>query len=200
MKIIKLYPIYFALALINLDFPLTAFADPHNGSANVVQTDSSEDSTVAARSEPELDVESLRLEKVANSYRRWGFYSHAEEIVRFILDTRRKKLGPDHLEIAGYLSELGWLCAEQGRYLQAETHYIRALAITTKLWGADNLNVADQLDNLAGVYRSQSRFAEAQMLYERAISIWKKSATPNHSDSAAVLANFGANARRSRLV
>ena len=139
-----------------------------------------------------MDTESLdRMEKIADGYRRRGLYSYAEAIIQDVFEIRRKKKGPDDPEMANYHNNLGWLQAEQGKYAEAENHYLRAVAITEKHWGPNHPDLADQMNNLAGVYRAQARFAEAEALYQRCIKIWQNYSGSDHPNLAIALNNLG---------
>jgi tetratricopeptide (TPR) repeat protein len=80
------------------------------------------------------------MEKLADSYRRRGLYAHAERIIQKVFEVRQKIKGLDHPELADYHNDLGLLQAEQGKYLAAESNFLRAIAITEPHWGSDHPN------------------------------------------------------------
>jgi tetratricopeptide (TPR) repeat protein len=83
------------------------------------------------------------MEKLADSYRRRGLYAHAERIIQKVFEVRQKIKGLDHPELAYYHNDLGLLQAEQGKYLAAESNFLRAIAITETHSGSDNPDLAD---------------------------------------------------------
>src|SRR5262245_59259334 len=84
------------------------------------------------------------------------------------------RLGPNHLEVANALNELGKVYQAMRRAADAEPVYRRSLEIRTARLGPDHALVAQSLNNIAEVYREQGRFGEAEPLYRRGMGIVEK--------------------------
>jgi tetratricopeptide (TPR) repeat protein len=120
------------------------------------------------------------------------------------LDIREKTLGPDHVDVAQSLLNLGSLYASQtlpvelyegaapvyrghGLHAEAETLYKRALEIREKVFGPDHEAVAGSLNSLGWLYQLQGRYADAEPLYKGALEIREKVFGPDHADVAGSL-------------
>ena len=68
----------------------------------------------------------------------------------------------------------------QGKHVQAEPHFKRALEIDEQVYGSDHPNVASHLNNLAGNYQALGKLAEAEPLFKRAWTIWEKTLGPDN--------------------
>ena len=68
--------------------------------------------------------------------------------------------------MANSIHNLAKLYQVQGRYVEAEPLYKRALTIAEKTLGPDHPLVATGINNLASLYDIQGRYAEAESLYE----------------------------------
>ena len=82
-----------------------------------------------------------------------------------------KSLGPEHLDTAKNLIDLGNLYQETGQYAKAEPLYKRALKIREKILGPDHRTVAECLDELAALYWAKGESAKAEPLSQRAAGI-----------------------------
>ena len=87
------------------------------------------------------------------------------------------------------MQNVGAVLHAQGKDVEAEQLYRRALAIAEKRYRPTDPQLGRLIDNLAGAVRAQERFAEAGPLYERAIAIFEASLRPTHFDTALALQN-----------
>jgi tetratricopeptide (TPR) repeat protein len=87
------------------------------------------------------------------------------------LKIEEKKLGPDHLDTAKTLDNLGELYFETGQYAKAEPLFQRALKIREKVLGSEHASVAECLDQLAALYWQKGQPAKAEPLSQRAAGI-----------------------------
>ena len=100
------------------------------------------------------------------------------------------QLGAEHPDVATSLSNLASLYASQGRYAEAETLYMRSLAIKEMQLGADHHDVATNLNNLARLYESQGRYGEAEPLYLRALALVANVLGEDHPNTKVIWQNF----------
>jgi tetratricopeptide (TPR) repeat protein len=59
----------------------------------------------------------------------------------------------------------------RGDYVQAESHYKKALAIREQNLGYDHPRTASTYESLARLYRVLGRYEEAELLYRKALII-----------------------------
>jgi len=86
-------------------------------------------------------------------------------------------------------NEDGLKAYNAGRYVEAETHLVAALAEAEKS-AKDEPRLATSLNNLAELYRTQGRYGEAAPLFQRALSIRERLLGPKHAQVATVLNNL----------
>ncbi len=108
------------------------------------------------------------LNNRAVSFRSQGRYAEAEPLFRSALDIMERAKGPEHLDVAIILNNLGEIHYVQGRYAEAEPFYQRALAIKEKMLGPDDLGLATTLENYAALLARTNREAQATTLAARA--------------------------------
>ncbi len=93
------------------------------------------------------------------------------------LAVRAKSLGND---TADSLYSLAILCKSQGRYAEAEQHYLRALAICEQQLGTEHSAIASLMDGLASLCASQGWYTEAEQYYLRAMMIYEQQLGSEH--------------------
>jgi tetratricopeptide (TPR) repeat protein len=91
----------------------------------------------------------------------------AQELERVV----KARFGPDHAFYAVALNKLGIAFQSQGKHVEAEGLFKRALTIREKVLGANHSDVGQTLNNLALVYGAQAKYTEAAGLFERALAI-----------------------------
>ena len=69
--------------------------------------------------------------------------------------------------MATSLNNLAVLYSSQGKYVEAEPLYQRALAIYERVFGAAHPDVARVLGNMAGLYKNMGREEDARRVEER---------------------------------
>ncbi len=127
----------------------------------------------------------------AKLYSRLGKHAQAEELIRQLLDSRRKKYGCDHLLVASGLNCLGVILQANGQLTEAETVALRALSLRERLLGREHLAFAESLHNLAIIYARQDRASMAVALSKRALAIQEKALEPMHPIIGYTLLNLG---------
>jgi tetratricopeptide (TPR) repeat protein/CHAT domain-containing protein len=79
----------------------------------------------------------------------------------------------------------------QGAYIKAEKHYLRALEIRERSLGPDHLLTAVSNNNLAALYDNLGSYSKAEMNYTRALAIIEKTLGPDHPLTATSINNLG---------
>jgi len=119
-----------------------------------------------------------------------GKYADAELLYRKLLDIRVKRLGKEHLEVAGALNDLAKVLTEQSKYAEAEPLLRQALAIYEVQFGKEDPRVAFGLNNLAGLLNTQGRYLDAEPLYRRLLELREKSLGMDNLGVAVSLKNL----------
>jgi tetratricopeptide (TPR) repeat protein len=110
---------------------------------------------------------------------------------RRALAIREKALGPEHLDTALSLGNLGLLLQKLGDLAGARLHLERALAIDEKALGPEDPEAATSLNNLGNLLREMGNLAGARPYLERALAIKEKELGPEHPSTATSLNNLG---------
>ena len=92
--------------------------------------------------------------------------------------------------MAATLNDLAATYRSQGKYVEAERLYQRALGIREQVLGTDHRDVAETLNNLAIVYHAQGKYTDAERLHQRALAIRERALGANHPDVAMTLGTW----------
>ncbi|XP_071791220.1 nephrocystin-3-like [Asterias amurensis] len=99
--------------------------------------------------------------------------------------------GPDSLELAKTLNELGVLYYLQSDTSNAELNLQRSLSIRESFLGEQHLDVAQSLNNLAALYNDNKELSKAGVLYERVLFIRKALLPAHHPTVVSSIRNLG---------
>jgi len=126
---------------------------------------------------PSDDLQSL-LRQASKSFEE-GKYAEAEALYKRAIPIAERMLGPDHLQLAMLLSNLGAAYFRQERFQEAEPLEKRALAIREKALPPDHPDVVSSLDNLARIYEHQRNYDNAVPLLQRLLATREKVTGPD---------------------
>ncbi|KAG4429852.1 hypothetical protein IFR05_014663 [Cadophora sp. M221] len=82
-------------------------------------------------------------------------------------------------ELASEYHNLGLLYADQGKLVEAERMYQRALEGKEKAWGPEHTSTLDTVNNLGNLYADQGKLVEAERMYQRALEGYEKAIGPS---------------------
>ena len=111
---------------------------------------------------------------IGTAYERTGQYRQAEEMQRAALEICRKRFGPESLEAAASLNDLGLALIANGRLLEAEEVNREALEIRQRRLGEEDPDVATSEDNLAHACNDNAKYTEAEALVRKALTTRRK--------------------------
>ncbi|KAF2804401.1 tetratricopeptide repeat domain-containing protein [Mytilinidion resinicola] len=97
-------------------------------------------------------------------------------------------VGEDGIEWALY--SFGYLYADQGKLIEAEEMYQRALQGYEKAWGPDHTSTLDTVNNLGSLYVDQGKLIEAEEMYQRALRGYEKALGHDQVKGAAARSRF----------
>lgn len=102
----------------------------------------------------------------------------------------RTQFGTAHENYAVALNNLAVVYETQGKFVEAEGYYRRALAIKEKAIGREHVDLASTINNLANVSQELGKLAEAEAFYSRAIAIREKAQGKENPALAQTLNNL----------
>ncbi len=114
------------------------------------------------------------------------------ELAERALRIKEDSLGPDHVELAVTLDNLGVVLLLNGERAAAETLFRRSLATRESNLGDDDPRVAFSLDYLGIVLQEAGDLAEAERYFRRALAIREQKLDPDHLDVSLSLNYLGA--------
>jgi Tfp pilus assembly protein PilF len=72
------------------------------------------------------------------------------------------------------VNNLANLYKTQGKLVEAEQMYQRALQGKKKAWGPEHTSTLDTVNNLANLYTTQGKLVKAEQMYQRALQGYEK--------------------------
>ncbi|KAG4427572.1 hypothetical protein IFR05_016945, partial [Cadophora sp. M221] len=87
---------------------------------------------------------------------------------------------------------LGLLYADQGKLVEAEQMYQRALQGYEKAWGPDHTSTLSMVNNLGVLYKNQGKLVEAEQMYQRALQGYEKAWGPDYTSMLNTVNNLAA--------
>jgi tetratricopeptide (TPR) repeat protein len=112
-------------------------------------------------------------------------YEEAIEIMQL-------NLGPDHLDIAEVLLDIGDLLRNDQFYDEAIDSYCEALQIQRQSLGSESIEVAQTLHTLGDIYKRTAQFVDAKKRYEECLNIRRLVLGDYHVDVALGYHNLAA--------
>ncbi len=116
--------------------------------------------------------EANRLEKQVLKLFKNQKYTEATPLQERVILIRRKWLAPKNSQLASSFKMLAFLYHVQGRYVEAESLFKKAIEIYRI---KSKKSLAHQLANFADHYRQRGLYKKATLLYLEAINIYRKS-------------------------
>jgi tetratricopeptide (TPR) repeat protein len=169
---------------------MLGWADPHWGGKDMpvahVLDGAAQRATDELKNEPEVQA-AVQL-TIAHSYAGLGRLDEAEVLAKLALETRRRVLGPRHVEIARAVAELGGIRQDKGELKDAEALYSESLKMLHDLGQDGTLDAATTKTNLGSVYQALGRNADAERIDREALA-QKRALVGNDATTVAVSLN-----------
>src|ERR1700690_3428500 len=100
-----------------------------------------------------------------NSVWAWGeHYAEPEELIRDILEIRRRVLGPEHPDTLNWTNDLAVGFMDEGRFAEAEKLERETFDIQRRVLGPDDRYTLLSMSNLALALMDKGHYAESEKL------------------------------------
>lgn len=176
------------------DFLLQIFesGDPHEAMGEELTARELLDQGVekAAELDDQPVIQAQMLSVIGRAYRAMGDYEKAQSLSERALSLRKNVLGPDHIDIASSMKDIGWILKNQGEYKTAESFARKALAMQRRLLGEDDIEVAQSLNVLAMLLMDQGDYEEAEPHARESLAIRQKLLDDEHEDVVTSMNNL----------
>ncbi len=141
--------------------------------------------------EREHVMEPIVLNRLALIYQIRGPFGPAIGLLEEAIALTRKLFGNDHINVFGYMTNLGSTYRALGRYAEAETSYREALEGYERVLGAERNTTITAVGNLGLLLVSEGRFVQGRALLQRALDVELKTAGEASFVAAELSAGLG---------
>ncbi|MEO6011444.1 MAG: serine/threonine-protein kinase [Vicinamibacteraceae bacterium] len=174
-------------------------ADPYRNPDSTEQTvqgllDRAAERTGALEGQPEVQTQMFAI--IGRTFQRMGLSEKALPLLQRALALGRRSLGPEHVQLAQSLNNLGVLHREMGHAGQAEPLLREAVEMRRHVLGARHPDVAITLVELSRVLAEQGRVEEAEPLSREALAIRREVFGDEHRETATSKRDLGLNLMR----
>lgn len=120
-----------------------------------------------------------------------ALYPQAEQVMREVVDRRRKLLGENHPQVPHAMMNLAWTLALEGSYAESEATSLAALAGLRRTLGPGHADVIAATNNLGRMYLEIGRPKKAETCFRSALELGRRQFGPSHSAMALYQTNLG---------
>lgn len=111
-----------------------------------------------------------------------GKQAEATQLAEEALEIAKKSFGPEHVNVAKTMNNLGNFYFIQGNSQRAEELYLESIVIEEKTLGKEDVMVADSLYNLSMIYIEREDKEKAKAALSQALQIKEKKLGKNHPE------------------
>lgn len=129
------------------------------------------------------------LKKISKCYLKQERPDLAEPKLAQLKSIKEVCSGENSPEVVTAINELAAVTLQQGKVLEAQVLYERAVAILNKNANPDNAMLIPVLSNLAGIYLTQNK-PDAELIYCRVIELQETSESASYADDLIALAGL----------
>ena len=174
-------------------------ADPYRNPDSTKQTvegllDRAAERTAALEGQPDVQTEMFAI--IGRTFQRMGLDEKALPLLQRAVALGRRSLGPEHVQLAQSLNNLGVLHREMGQARQSEPLLREAVEMRRRVLGPTHPDVAITLVELSRTLSDQGRLAEAEPLSREALTIRQAAFGEDHRETATSKRELGVNLMR----
>lgn len=111
-------------------------------------------------------------------------FLEVEDLLKEALHSFEVHYGQTHDKVAGILTDLGKFCQSRWSLEDAESHFLRALAIKEKLFGSRDESVGELFDRLGALFEANGEIRKAGQYYQRALEVREHILEPSDPEIA----------------
>jgi tetratricopeptide (TPR) repeat protein len=119
-----------------------------------------------------------------------GRYDEAEKAFTQVIETRRRVLGVEHLDMLTSMNNLASTYRNQGRWKEAEELFVQVIETNKRVLGVEHPSTLTSMNNLASTYRNQGRWKEAEELFVQVIETNKRVLGVEHPETLTSMSNL----------
>jgi tetratricopeptide (TPR) repeat protein len=123
-------------------------------------------------------------------YNEGGRWREAEEMMKVVVEMRKKPLGDDHPDTLQSMNNLGSTYSRQGRWREAEELGVRVMETKKRVLGEDHLDTLESMNNLTITYSRQGRWNEAEEIGVRVMETRKRVLGDDHPETLSSMGNL----------
>jgi tetratricopeptide (TPR) repeat protein len=117
------------------------------------------------------EVQSDLMFTMARTYASLGLYATADNLSSTVLESRRRRLGPDDRKTLESMVQLGWILDREGHDEQAEKLIKQTIAEARRVLGPEDPDTLEAMDRLGFILQRLARFDEAEKLERQLVEV-----------------------------
>lgn len=119
-----------------------------------------------------------------------GRWEEAERLEVQVVETRKTKLGEDHVDTLTGMANLAATYRNQGRWKEAERLFVQVMETRKTKLSEDHVDTLESMANLASIYCLQGRFDAARKLGVQVTETYKQLLGPKHPNTLVSMGNL----------
>ena len=136
------------------------------------------------------EVQARLMDAMARVFQSLGLYAKARPLEEKSVESRRKLLGPEHVDTLRSMNVLASIVKDEGHYAEAEKLHRQVLEARRRVLGPEHSDTLDSMNNLAIVEHHLGKYAEAAALQRQVIDIRSRLLGREHPRTLASMHNL----------
>jgi serine/threonine protein kinase/Tfp pilus assembly protein PilF len=125
-------------------------------------------------------VRSQLMLVMAKTYENLGLFSRAHDLMKRVLQDRRRTLGADHPKTLEAMSQMGWVLYREGSEAEAERLTRTTIDAQSRVLGPDDPSTLESRDHLVWILLRQAHYAEVEKLERELITASSRKLGPEN--------------------
>jgi serine/threonine-protein kinase len=136
------------------------------------------------------EVQATLLDTLGRVYMSLGSYDQSEGLLRAALETRKRVLGAQNVDVAATMNALAAVLYYKGDYAGAETLWRQTLTLRRALLGNEHPDVAATMSNLAAIRYQRGDYSGAEELWRETLTLRRRALGDEHPEVADTMNNL----------
>lgn len=128
---------------------------------------------------------------LAQNYRNQDIYQHALDLYLTSLETSKRFLSPNAVELSSLYSSIGSMYFRLGKYDESYENYDKALNIQKDSNTPDFYSIGSYTNSIGLIYSKQGKYSEAIQSFERTLKALQQTSEPHDAEIVATYEDLG---------
>jgi serine/threonine protein kinase len=131
------------------------------------------------------EIQAQMMHTMGTVYLSMGLFGQAQPLFDRAIETRRRVLGPDHMDTLSSITGLAEVYRQQGSYADAERLLRQTFSVARRTLGPEHKETLLAMIHLADVQMNERHFQDAERLYREGLEVSTRVLGPEHWDTIA---------------